>query len=161
MNPFNRIVMNITIRPSVTYALISQSRFIALIIPIRLILSYFLDVIPLWMNIPSLVLIFYYIYKVALIRSNSYTISEEQIIFERGIFSISIDYIEIYRVKDFRQTQPFLLRIIGCMNLEIVSSDRYQPVLLLEGIPQQLIVPSLRKDVEHLRGTKRVYEIDS
>lgn len=152
--------MNKTIRPSLLYALLSRIKILVLIIPSRIFFAFFLPEMPDSVNLSALLIVLYYIYKVLLIRSNSYTITDQQIIFRRGLFSVYTDYVEIYRIKDFKEQRPFLLRLIGTMNVVLISSDRSVPNLTLKGIPSQAFVRSLREDVEYNRGIKRVYEID-
>ena len=90
-----------------------------------------------------------------------YSVSTERLIVKEGIFSQSINEIELYRVRDYSTYKPFLLRIFGLGHLEIISSDRTQPTLRLVAIknPEHLM-KVLRDLVESARKTTQTREVD-
>lgn len=153
--------MYTTIRPTYFYALTKPLLPVLILLPFYGLLSGVMRVAEIQVpSIASYVLLAWYVYKVLLIRSNVYSFSSEVLKYTRGVFSISEDYIELYRIKDFRKTKPFLLRLIGCMNVDLISSDRSMPVMALKGIPSSGIIDNLRYDVELRRDKKRVFEVD-
>lgn len=99
-------------------------------------------------------------YRVLYTSSFKYSISTEQIVYTRGIFSISTDFIELYRIKDYRVRRPFLMRAISVMRLELVTSDKMNPVFVIQGIPNSDLAVQMRKFVELERERKNVYEVD-
>lgn len=101
-----------------------------------------------------------YIYQYLYIRSISYTIDKDQILFVRGIFTIKTDYFELYRVKDYVLVRSFLMRFIKAMTLTLVTSDKTHPEFSLVGIPKSNIDITIRERVEKVRETKRVFEVD-
>lgn len=50
----------------------------------------------------------YLLYRFIYLRRTEYLISSEQIIYRHGVFSRSCDYMELYRVVDFREHRSFL-----------------------------------------------------
>jgi len=53
------------------------------------------------------------LYRYLQTRFTSYGFSEDRMIIKKGILSQSIDEIELYRVRDYSVSKPFLLRIFG------------------------------------------------
>ncbi|MBE7385688.1 MAG: PH domain-containing protein [Leptolyngbya sp. SIO1E4] len=51
-----------------------------------------------------------------------------------GILNREKDEIELYRIKDTRLEEPFLLRMLGLGNVKVVSSNRFMKHLLLKAI---------------------------
>lgn len=108
----------------------------------------------------SLLLVLMYIYKFLYIKSMAYKITREQIVYTRGVFTITTDNIELYRVKDFTVKRPFLMRVIKAMNFYLITSDKTHPILDMIGIPKSNIDQVVRKLVEEQRRIKGVREFD-
>ena len=100
------------------------------------------------------------LYNFYFIRTIVYELTRSQIKYSRGVFTLTTDFLELYRVKDIVQLQPFLLRLIGVMNLTIKSSDKTHPCLVLKGIPLSNLADTLRDVVENSRKNNRVFEVD-
>lgn len=94
-------------------------------------------------------------------EKNKYEITSERIIHQQGVFKVTVDDVELYRVKDIRIEQPFVYRMLGLSNLIVVSSDRTRPSLTIPAIKNGLQVrEQLRKAVEKRRDEKRAREMD-
>lgn len=102
----------------------------------------------------------YYVYRVAFILSHKFKITNEQIEYVRGVFSINSDFVELYRVKDLMIKRPLVMRLLTAQNLSLVTSDKSHPVLHMFAIPTSNIHEVLRELVELNRNNKGVYEID-
>jgi len=77
------------------------------------------------------------------------------------VLSKTTDTLELYRVRDIRVTQPFLLRMLGLETIELATSDKSTPDVLVDYLPQELKVgDKLRTQVEACRVQKRVREIE-
>jgi uncharacterized membrane protein YdbT with pleckstrin-like domain len=100
------------------------------------------------------------LYRFWFIRSVCYTITPEIIRIKRGIFFKRTDQVELYRVKDYILTQPFLLQVFGLMNLTLKSTDPENPVVWLRGIPASNLVDTLRGYVQQARLNNKIYEIN-
>ena len=105
-------------------------------------------------------LLFLYVYRVIYIKTSQYLITAEQIQYRRGIFSIEIDYIELYRIKDFKIRKPFLMRLISAMEVLLETSDKSHPLIQINGIESTDLVDIIRGRVEENRMNKRVFEVD-
>lgn len=89
-----------------------------------------------------------------------YVITAEQIMYYHGVLSHTTDYMELYRVYDYRQTRSFLQQLAGLKTVVIMSSDRNISSLNMVGIPQKRdIVSLIRARVEMNKQYKHVYEI--
>jgi uncharacterized membrane protein YdbT with pleckstrin-like domain len=101
-----------------------------------------------------------YIYRVLLIRSNVFNVSKEQIVHENGLFSKNVEFLEMYRIKDYNISKPFFMRLIGTMVVTLTTSERPNKIFTMKGVPSSQFVYSLRNLVELQRKNKRVYEVD-
>lgn len=99
-------------------------------------------------------------YRFFYIRCIHYTISPEVIKITRGLFFKRTDQVELFRVKDYVQTQPFLLQLFGLMDLMLRTTDPVNPVIWLRGIPLSDIVDTIRAHVLETRQHNRIYEIN-
>ena len=73
----------------------------------------------------------YHVLRVYCIR---YEITPEELKHYSGILSRKHEYIELYRVKDFRIERPFVYRMLGLGNLIIYTSDKTTPVFRMEAV---------------------------
>jgi len=90
-----------------------------------------------------------------------YTVTDERILVKRGLLSTKEEQMELYRVKDIRREQPFLLGLHDLVNLEVVTSDPTHPTLTLEAVPADLSLRDrIREAVETRRDEKDVKEVD-
>ncbi len=74
-------------------------------------------------------------YLVLSIRCLRYKITESLIEREKGLFIKRVDSLDLARVKDVQLRQNVLQRILKIGTLEIYSSDRSDPSMLIEDIP--------------------------
>ncbi len=89
-------------------------------------------------------------------RNHVIEITSERLRITTGIFSKRTEELELYRVRDITFEQPFLLRIFGCGNLVLTTSDNSTPTLFLTGLPGvQPLRDQLRSAVERCRDRKR------
>ncbi|WP_181308797.1 PH domain-containing protein [Rufibacter sp. XAAS-G3-1] len=150
---------SIVVHPTSGYALLLNIQYL-LIIPFVIFGStLFPDFIEyiLAIGVFGLSIVLYNYYY---LRQTVYELTKSRLKYSRGIFTLTTDFIELYRVKDIVQMQPFLLRLIGTMNLTILSSDRSHPHLVLKGIPLSNLADTLREVVEMARKDNRVFEVD-
>ena len=95
-----------------------------------------------------------------ILNSLSWKIDNEKICRQRGVLARQTDYIELYRVVDYRESQTFLQRLLGVKTVIIISTDKSDAAMLIKGVPAKSdIVGFTRKLVEQIKKDKRVYEI--
>ena len=94
-------------------------------------------------------------------RNLVYRITTERLQITEGVFDRHTEELELYRVRDFSMTQPFLMRLFGLGNITLVTSDRSHPQVVLSAIknPEE-VREHLRTHVERMRQVKRVRELD-
>lgn len=119
---------------------------------------------PPWMalTILALVLLMFTdacIQAIAITRIR-YILSPEQLICRHGILQVHTEYVELYRVVDYQESQSMLERLVGVKRITVISGDRTTPQLLLLGIPQERdLVGQIRTRVEENKQMKGIHEI--
>ena len=114
--------------------------------------------LPVYLSILVMLNLIWQILKVYCI---SYEIDPEELRYYSGILSRKHEYIELYRIKDFRVEKPMIYRMFGLGDLTIYTSDKTTPVLQLNAIsePEEKYT-ILRGLVELNRREKHVFEVD-
>jgi uncharacterized membrane protein YdbT with pleckstrin-like domain len=103
----------------------------------------------------------YLIYKIIMVRSVKYRITDQRVISTTGIFSKKTDALELYRIKDLEVMQPFLMRIFGKGKIILKSYDSSNPEFTINAIPSPLsLYDKLRIAVEKRRDLKRVRGVE-
>jgi uncharacterized membrane protein YdbT with pleckstrin-like domain len=103
----------------------------------------------------------YAVWKYLDIKCRVYEITTERIIVRSGILSRKTDEMELYRVRDYRLSEPFYLRFFGLCNIELVTDDRTDPILLIPAIKNgTTLLRKIRERVEYLRRNTRNTDID-
>ena len=74
-------------------------------------------------------------WRMAVLKSHHYRISNQRITVESGVFSKRIEEIDMRTVEDFQLVQRFVERLLGIGDITIVSSDRTTARLTLIGLP--------------------------
>ena len=148
---------HITIKPTIVYALLrslGQFFIMGVIIAVSMHFEVLLGLFVL--TIPSMIIL----YRILYWSLVSYEISPEQIKYTRGILQRRIDFLEMYRIKDFDQRQSLIMNMLGIMHIRLMTSDISHPMLEMKGIPTSNIADVLRALVEQSRKENRVYAID-
>ena len=114
--------------------------------------------LPVYLGAFVLLNLAYQILRVYCIR---YEIDSEELRHYSGVFQRKHEYIELYRVKDYRVERPLIYRLFGLGNLTIYTSDKTTPVFHLYAIrePEEKY-KILRGLVELNRREKHVFEVD-
>jgi uncharacterized membrane protein YdbT with pleckstrin-like domain len=83
----------------------------------------------------GLALIYFYLRK----SGTSYKITSQRIVIDSGVFSKSLEQVDLYRVNDFQVERPFIQRIMGTGNLKLLTTDKTNPEVLLWGIHTDVV----------------------
>lgn len=95
------------------------------------------------------------------LKCRIYEITTERIIVKSGILSRKTDEMELYRVRDYRLSEPFYMRIFGLSTIELVTDDRTDPILLILAVKNgSTLLRKIRERVEYLRRNTRNTDID-
>lgn len=77
-----------------------------------------------------------------------------------GVLTRRTDYVELYRVVDYQESQTLFQKIWKVKTVTIVSTDKSDAVMELYGIPEDMnLVAAIRERVEQCKKDKRIYEI--
>lgn len=98
-------------------------------------------------------------WKQSLVRHTSYELTTERLRVTHGIFSLEVDDIELYRIKDIHVRQPLVQRVFGLGSIVIWSSDVTLPRCRIHAQPIG-VIRELREQIrllsEDLRDRKVV-----
>ena len=94
-------------------------------------------------------------------RFTVYELTDQRIKLKTGILNQEIEECELYRVRDYKIVKPFFQRIFGLGKIELVTSDRSNSSINLNGIknPENLY-DLIRDNVEKIRRKTGTREID-
>ena len=105
-------------------------------------------------------LLLYLAMKFCYLKSMRYEISLQQLIFEHGVFTVTKDYVELYRVIGYEERRIGLQRLFGLKTVSIYSGDRTTPRLDIIGVKKDVDLQNfIRERVELIKLNKGVYEI--
>lgn len=94
------------------------------------------------------------------LMSWSWQIGTDTIRSQNGIFSKRVNFIELYRVVDYSESQTFAQRCLGMKTVEILSTDRTEPSLRIVGVPSRMnLIEQIRKLVEDCKNEKKIFEV--
>jgi hypothetical protein len=74
------------------------------------------------------------IWKSLVLYFTKWSYTTDTILERVGVFNVTTDEIQFFRIKDLRLYQPLLYRIVGISRLILITSDKFKPVLVLDGI---------------------------
>jgi uncharacterized membrane protein YdbT with pleckstrin-like domain len=101
------------------------------------------------------------VWKIIETYYTKYEFYSDRIIYRRGVFEVTTDEILIYRIKSINLHEPFLYRLIGISNLNLITSDKYVGEIKLTAIPVGMeFRNTLREMVEENRNIKGTKESD-
>ena len=120
--------------------------------------SYLFWLLPVfWLGLGLLVSLWKYLQ----IKTWKIKITNQRIIEEKGIFSKTINELELFRVKDIILKKSFWDRILGISQIYLRTSDKSNPHYILYGIIDgDQLRENLRNIVEKRREEKGVVERD-
>lgn len=86
-----------------------------------------------------------------------YAMGEDRLFLSKGFFSIRDEEILLYRVRDIHTTRTLWQRLFGVGTVNVVSSDKTMPTLVLKNIKDPLTVKELlHRQVEEMKTRRRV-----
>jgi uncharacterized membrane protein YdbT with pleckstrin-like domain len=98
--------------------------------------------------------------RLCYLNTVKWTVSDRRLVYQRGVLVRSTDYLELYRVVDYRERQNIIQQLTGLKDVIILSMDRSQPVLVLYGLDKELnIIEYINLRVERCKRERNIYEI--
>ena len=151
----------LSLRPHWAQFTINQLHWLILCLIVFTIFCYsdngILQTISLYIGIALLV---YLIFQMIYLARMKYIVTDDQIIFLHGVISHSTDYMELYRVIDYKQHRSLMQQLTGLKTVVIFSGDRNTPVMQLIGMREKDdVVREIRRRVEYNKEVKHIYEI--
>lgn len=108
----------------------------------------------------GLFLLSFLVIRYIMLVNVKWLVGEETLCRVRGVFSKETDYVEMYRITDYRESQSFLQRMLGVKTVSIYSTDRSDAVTDITGVSADLdLIGIIRDNVEKSKMEKRIYEI--
>lgn len=74
------------------------------------------------------------IWKSLVLYFTKWSYTADTIIERVGVFNVTTDEIQFFRIKDLRLYQPLLYRIVGISRLILITSDKFKPIIVINGI---------------------------
>lgn len=68
------------------------------------------------------------------LRSTMYTVTTQRVLIEQGIFTKTVDEIDLRYVDDSQFVQSFVDRVLGIGNVTLISSDKNTPRYILTSV---------------------------
>ncbi len=94
------------------------------------------------------------------VKCRVYTLTNERLLIEDGVLNKTHETLELYRVRDQQVAEPFLLRLFGLQNIQLLATDLTTESLALDYVPKSAGLPDLlRRQIEECRMRKRVREV--
>jgi len=161
----------LVLRVSFLYGLYKQSLFIFVII-ILIFLSEIIikhnhllnekieNIIINTLYIFSGFLIIRIIYGLIYFKLIKYELFRDRLVVKEGVFTNRLNFLELYRVKDYAVYQSFFMKFFSMMNIQLITSDKTTPILNIKGIPKSEVFNLIREYVEEQRRIKGVREFD-
>lgn len=94
-------------------------------------------------------------------RCHRYEITSERVKITTGLLSRHSTELELYRVRDYSIVEPFWLRLVGCGNIVLQTSDRTTPQVVLRAVPHaQRLKDQIRTHTERMRQRRGVRDLE-
>lgn len=89
-------------------------------------------------------------------RATRYRISDRTIDVEKGLFSRTIDTLQLWRVRDLEFRQTLLERMLGIARIIVFTADKTDPELVIVGLPASREIFDKLKDAAEIARQQRV-----
>ena len=101
------------------------------------------------------------IYRILDTRYTVYELSNQRFRNMRGVFSKTVDEVELYRVRDYKVVKPFLLRLFGLAHIQITTRDDSSPEITLRAIRNaDKVREMIRNSVEQRRMQTKTRDVE-
>lgn len=95
-------------------------------------------------------------------RTTRYKITNYRIDYERGLFSKTIDTLELWHVEDSSFHQTLAERMLGVGSIAIIAHDPTTPKLMMHGLPNgRQLFETLKQRVISVKQARGVLKLDT
>lgn len=98
------------------------------------------------------------LFRYLILSSIHYTVDENVIKIQTGLFNKDINFIRLERIIDVKIMMPFIYSISGLYFLHIYSIDKLNPHFVMMGLTEQSFVDNLNVLVDKARARSRIIE---
>lgn len=113
------------------------------------------------LGVVTIIVLIFVVERWLAVNARRYQLTSERLLITDGILTKTTDSLELYRVKDIRKTQPFLLRMFGLENIELNTSDTTTPRVVVDYVPATIgLSDQARNAVEACRVAKGTREVE-
>ena len=152
----------IILRPKISQWIISIFPVVVMMLCVW-VATFFVSV-PYMDEVMFLLFVVFFIYLVysyfEMLIFRKWTVTEKNIKLEHGIFFRQAEFLEVYRIVDFKEQQSFLQMVFGIKTVIIFSEDKTTPRLPVFGIGKRYdLIGVLAPIVKEQRKENRIYEI--
>ena len=103
----------------------------------------------------GLVALVLFLKTLVVFKTTIYRISNDRVELERGVFSKSVQNVEMWRVQDVGFHQPWIQRIVGLGKVSIVSTDKSDPRINVGPIKNSRAVYDVLKKAQYQADRRR------
>lgn len=93
-------------------------------------------------------------------KNTKYELTSQRLRVRTGVLSKEVNELELYRVKDFKIEQPFLLRLFSVANIVLDTSDKSHPTISILAVDNAEALLSMIREHVEVRRNNRVREVD-
>lgn len=144
------------LRPAIAYALVKNFKYLLLVLIATFLGLFFHGYCLLF----AIVLLGFSFWKIMKTVTTSYFLYKEVLIVKSGIIAVRFDFLELFRVKDYRVTRSMVERFLGLMSLTLYTRDISSPTLFLPGIKVSELPDQIRDFVQESRIKNHIFEIN-
>ena len=145
-------------------AILFMAALVAPMIWDRLLVQYWIQYKPVYMVIAKVMLVLPWFWAGRawlLVYCHKYKITSERLMESEGIFSRTTSQLELFRVRDITFHEPFIMRVLGCGDIILDTSDKSTPIVVLHAIREpHEVLDLLRRNVVAMRAKKGVREVE-
>ncbi|MEA2490457.1 MAG: hypothetical protein QOH21_2249 [Acidobacteriota bacterium] len=91
------------------------------------------------------------------LRSTMYTITNQRVLIEQGVFTKSVDEIDLRYVDDSQFMQTFFDRLLGIGNVTLISSDKTTPRYVLRSIKDPRAVREIIRAEAYQSSQRQIF----
>lgn len=118
---------------------------------------FLLAILTCWLVLP----VFYAFFRYLRTANHRYTLTDQRLVDETGIFVKNVESVELYRVKDLSVSGTLAQTLFGRGRIVVQSTDSTSPTLLINAVPDPIAVSHLiRETVERCRAVRGVRAFD-
>ena len=123
-------------------------------------IGYFINVYAYFIPVTAGALFLVLVWKSLELYFTQWIYTDDTIVERKGVFNVTTDEIQFFRIKDVRLYRPLLYRIVGISKITLITSDKFRPTIVLNGVyngkKEERYVQTTRNINKKRYGSKRI-----